>query len=170
MRNYSVFALCLQEMMDEHKLNQADIAYALDISPQYINDVMHNRRDPLKVDQLVRLKHLYHFDLAPLLVTRAWTIKKIDVPAAATFKQVEKAVKGLMSREAGGLSETRPQPQYPEPRYPAMLARWLAEEARLWIKAQAPEDQEKAYARLARQLHRDVWEVEEEHALAEVSS
>jgi hypothetical protein len=87
-------------MMDEHKLNQTDIANGLGVSPQYINDVLHNRRDPLKTAQLVKLKHLYHFDLARLIIARAWTRKKIDVPPTASLKQVEKAVKGLMSKES----------------------------------------------------------------------
>ena len=165
MRNYSVFALCLQEMMDEHKLAQVDIAYALDVSPQYINDILRNRRDPLRTDQLIRLKHLYHFDLARLLIARAWSVKKIEVPAAATFKQVEKAVKGLMVKDMGEVSEPSLQPQYP-----SILLHWLAEEMRGWIHAHAPEDQEREYARLTRELRQVVWAVEEDPALEGVST
>ncbi len=100
MAHTTVFAMTLQEMMDEHKLNQVDIAYALGKSPQYINDVLHGRRDPLRTDQLIRLKHLYHFDSTRLLIARAWSLKKIDIPATASLRQVERAVRGLAMKES----------------------------------------------------------------------
>jgi hypothetical protein len=97
-RNNSAFVQCLQGMMDDHKISQADIAYTLDQSAQYVNDVMRNRRNPFSTQDLARLARTYSFDLQALLIARAWSVKGIDIPEYATFAQVEEAVRGLWKK------------------------------------------------------------------------
>jgi predicted XRE-type DNA-binding protein len=90
-RNDSVFVRTLKEEMTRLDVNQADIAYALKISQQFVSDVMRGRRYPFYPHQLTQLAQQYGFDMKKLLLARAWSVKRLDIPQFATYEQVEEA-------------------------------------------------------------------------------
>ena len=94
-QNGTVFARAMREEMDKHNVNQADIAYALKISAQYVSDVMRNRRYPFDITQIYQLYQTFGFDLKKLSLARAWTVKQINIPHFATWEQVEEAIEIL---------------------------------------------------------------------------
>lgn len=101
-RNDSVFTRVLREEMERRDVIQIDLAKTLEVSPQYVSDVLAQRRGPFSPSGLLKLREKYHFDLCKLLTARAWTLKKIDVPHFVTYRQVEKVVGGLLNRESNG--------------------------------------------------------------------
>ncbi len=90
--NPTVFATAMREEMARLNVNQADIAYCLKISQQYVSDVMRDRRYPFEMSQLYQLYKAYGFDVKKLSLARAWTLRVIDVPHFATWQQVEEAI------------------------------------------------------------------------------
>jgi len=89
----TMFVCTLKEMMAQKDVNQADIAHVLRKSPQYVSDVLRARRDPFLPKQLGQLCDAYGFDLHKLLVARAWTMHLIDIPKAATYEHIVRAVR-----------------------------------------------------------------------------
>jgi transcriptional regulator with XRE-family HTH domain len=95
----SVFTTRLKEEMAVHNITQADIASTLQCSPTLVNDVIHERRNPFSVKDILTLCDVYGFDKLTLLTARAWSLKRVEVPAFATYKQVEQVVSKFMNRD-----------------------------------------------------------------------
>ena len=96
-RTDSVFVMKLKEQMTLHDVNQVDIANTLGYSPQYVSDVLNGRRDPFNIKSILILANTYRFDRKELLLGRVWTLKRIEVPHFATYKQVERALGLVMN-------------------------------------------------------------------------
>jgi hypothetical protein len=97
----SIFVRTLKTMMEDAcpPVSQADIAFTLAMSPQYVCDVLKGRRHPFQAGELAKLSTVYGFDLTGLLTARAWVLRKIDLPPFATFKQVQGMVEQLMRKD-----------------------------------------------------------------------
>lgn len=95
----SYFTQALREEMNQRDVSQVDIAHGLEVSEQYISDVLLVRRGPLKIAHIMKLVEKFGMDGKKLLVAKAWTVKQVEIPPFVKYEQVEEVVCALMERK-----------------------------------------------------------------------